>query len=366
MTMVEIPGGMYIPNPPVLGTGGAPGLATSITLNASGDRTGWVFQCPKAGTLDKFEFFLTTLGQATNGITLSFQGIDPTTGFPDTVVDQFRVVLQASLSSGLWVVPGLMTDDGTDTGVKRVVTQGEWLGCVVDFTSFAGGDSIAITPGWNLVNTDQLLNYIANGSTGAYAKNNTFGIIALKYDDGTYAVFPLFLNIPSNGAALTRTFNSGDTPDERAMKFTVPWDCRINGGWIRLDIDAVCDIVLYDNAAGVLTSVSLDPDIRSVTTGQNCPFIFATSIDLNAGDEYYLAVKPGASDVSVYDIGVTANALIGAMPGGSGWIAATRTDAGAWTTVATTRPVYGIHLSHIDVPAGGGSESSHAFIGMMT
>lgn len=364
MAITSFGGPILIPNPPALGTSGAAGFATAITINASGDRMGWVFQCPKSGTLDWFEFLLTTFIQATNGLRVSFQAVDPTTGFPNTTQSQFRDIT-SGLAAATWITPpGVMTDDGSDIGVKRTVTAGEWLACVVDFVSFAASDSVAITPGFTLAAADQLLNYVANASTGTYAKNNTFGIFALKYADGTYAQFPLFATIPAK-TTTTTTFNSGDTPDEIGLRFTVPIASRMIGGWVRLDADNACDIVLYDSGGSVVAGpLAIDSDIRGLTAGLNAPFIWPVPVELAASSLYRLVVKPGASDVSIYEVTVESNARLGAFPLGTSAHRTSRVNGGAFDDTATaTYPLFGLLLNGFDT---GGAAKSTPFVGVVT
>lgn len=360
MSITSFGGPLWIPNPPILGTGGAAGFATAITINASGDRMGWVFQCPKSGTLDWFEFLLTTFTQATNGLRVSFQTVDPTNGNPDGTQDQFRDIT-SGLASGNWMTPpGVMTHDGTNGGVKRTVTAGEWIACVIDFVSWAASDSVGITPGWNLVVADNLLAYVANASTGTYAKNDGCGIFALKYADGTYAQFPLFASVPAK-TTTTTTFNSGSTPDERGLRFTIPIAARMLGGWVRLDADAACDIVLYDSGGAVVAGpLAIDSDIRQQTTGQNAPFIWPAPVDLAASSVYRLVVKPGASNISLYQVTVESNARLGAFPLGTSAHLTTRTDAGAFSDTDTAYPLMGLLLNGFDTTGGVGGGVSRS------
>lgn len=324
-------------------------LAT-ITLNASGDRIGFIIQVPKAGTLDWFEWRAGAVGNnPDNGMRLSFQTVDVTTGFPDTASDQFRDI-PGPFSANTWQTPGLMTSDGTDIGVKRTVTQGEFIACVVDFGSFVVSDSIGISVR-SLALADSLTNigsYVADASTGTYAKSTSVTpILALKYSDGTYAYFPGVLPILATN---TNAFNSGSMPDERALRFKIPVKCRAIGAWLTLDVDGTVDIILYDNASNVLASISLDPDIRGTTASTHITVFFTTSVTLEAATVYRLAIKPtSVTNVTNSEFTVNAAGLMAATEGGAELYGSSRTDAGAWTDSTTTRPIMGILIDGIDV-----------------
>lgn len=345
-------------------TDGSIGGTGSVTLNASGDRVGMVFQCPKAGTLDKAEFrFSTVTNNPDNGMRISFQTIDATTGFPDTVVDQFRDIT-GSISAG-WAVPGLMTDDGTDTGVKRTVTAGEWIGVVVDFVNFVASDSIGVAV-WTAATTHEVMScYIADGSTGSYLKSSTqVPICVLKYDDGSYAI-PVTGSI--GGFPITSfdttSYGTGSTPDEYAVRFQMPFACRVVGAWARLDANDDLDLVLYNGTTAERTA-SVDKDILRSTTPGVITAMFSSSYDISANTTYRMSIKPTtATTIQICRFTNTTAAVLAAIPGGSEWYESTRVDAGAWSDVTTSQPWGGIIIDGIDVGSGSGSGGSFTFIG---
>lgn len=352
------------PSPLLAAVGESLGLTTT-TLNASGDRIGYVIPVPKAGTLDWFEWRTGTVGNnPDNGMRTSFQTIDPATGFPDTTQDQF-VDTTGTFSSNVWQVPsGVMTDDGTPGGVKRTVVAGEMLGCVIDFVGFVAGDSLGVARFTLSGKIDNL--YTADGSSGAYAKSTLMPLLALKYADGTYAEFPLNVSPVSSAGFLGTPFNSGSTPDERALRFQVPVSMRVRGCWLWVDIDAAADVILYDNADNVLTSISLDPDQRGGTSANLVYVTFPAQVTLSASTVYRLALLPTTvTNVNLFAGDVNTAALMAAVAGGEELYLSTRTDAGAWTDTDTTRPLMGLILDGIDDGGGGGGggETSHVSFG---
>lgn len=343
------------------GAAGAPVL-TAITINAAGEKVGFVFQAPKAGTLHSFEWRTATVSNdPDNGVRMSFQSINATTGVPDDGVDQFFVHDPNPLVGSTWQVPsGPLTDDGTGGGVKRTVTQGEWLAAVIDNSSFTALDSFQVATLTGSANTP--LNssfYTADGSTGTYAKSPAdIPIFALKYDDSTYAQFDF--NVFPIVAVNNNSFGSGSTPDERALRFQVPVAMRCVGVKVRADINDDVDFILYDNASSVLASVSVDGNINTNTyvAGE---FLFTASVDLTAATTYRLAMKPTTATTSnLPDFTVNANAILEGVPGGIQVYGSTRTDAGAWTDSTTTRPLIVPLFDAVDTTAGGGGGAHSA------
>lgn len=335
---------------------GAPGY-TADTMAASGARVAMLIGIDQAGTLDWFEFRTGAVtNNPDNGIRFSFQNINPADGNPDGTQDQFRD-WTGTLSANTWQVPpGVMTDDGTDGGAKRVVSAGDRLFCVVDFVSFVAGDSFQVTN----YGVNTFLNYyvaVHNGSSWS-KQIDVIPTIALKYADGTYKpVHPLGAVFPM-ATINTRTFNSGSTPDERAVRFTLDAPMRVAGVWVRIDLDAAADVVLYDTGGSVVASGSLLATERASTAGLPVFVPFVSRPTLTAGAVYRVAVKPTTtSNVSVYDYAVASAARLAGAPTGATWYSSTRTDAGSWTDDDTIVPSWtALVIDGIDdgtVTAGG-------------
>jgi hypothetical protein len=298
-------------------------------------------------------------------VKFSFQDVDGSTGTPDGTPDQYRVKTGASITAG-WVEPGLITSDGTDTGTKRSVTKGQLLALVMEWDSTKTGE----------IDPHGIMNYSTSGSQGgglpygmthngtSWSKANSghYPSFALKYDDGTYAsIAPL--GLPISAGVSSRNFASNSTPDERGLYFSFPTGVKIDGGWIHLDLNASSpvDMVLYDtDGTTVLASMTLDPDVVVTNDPQFRRFLFSSEITLVAGAFYRLVMKPTSTTSSVmYEISVTSAAVMDAMPGGANFHLTTRTDAGAWTQTATSRPWMGVRVVAISVgysaPVAGGA-----------
>lgn len=346
--MTAVPfGPTQIPQIP-LTTSSAP-VFSGITIDATGEKAAFIFRVPKPGTLDLVEFPLGAISNS-QSIRVSFQDIDPATGFPDETQDQFRDI--AAPAASAWNIPGLMTSTGADGGVKRTVTAGDWLAVVIEFTSTIG--NVIANYGPSLSSQLHTLPYCAQkvAAGPAWAMLSGAPMFALKYNDGTYDWI--------GGDALpvktftAHTYNNGTAgADEHALMFQFPFGVTAKGFWARIDLDGDVDIVLYDDTT-VLQTASLDKEGRVTTTPGILYGFFPAPQVLLANTDYILSVKPtSATSIIAYSFDVNAVANLQAAPCGSNFRYASRIDAGAWTELTTRRMFVGLLVSAVDIPAGG-------------
>lgn len=334
MAIITVPEFMVPPFPSLLSVGSIPAFG-AFTLSASAHKTAAVVVAPYTGTLDWFEYPVGTVSNnPDNGLRSSFQsltGASPAT--PDGTQSQYRDIT-GTFSSNSWAVPpGPMTDDGTDTGVKRSVTRGAAFACVIEYVNFVTGDSIQLR---NLVApTGMALQsiYYLSFTAAWTAVNNRYPIIGLKYSDGAYYQIPYMLPAV---AFNTHAFNSSSTPDERAHRFQVPVPRRISGVYLYVDADNAFDLVLYDAGGSTLTTATVPVAVRYSTSPQWWYIPFPTPVEVAANTTYRASVKPTTtSNIVVYSMDVNSNALLGMVGTGTETYVSTRTDAGPWTDVMT-------------------------------
>ena len=325
----------------------------ALRLDANGEKSAFVFQAPKTGTLDKAEF---RLGTATFGgssvLRVSFQNINMSDGNPDGTQDQYRDM--TSLTANAWNTPGLMTDDGTDTGAKRSVTRGDLLAVVWEYATFTAGDDVQVALSVRSAEPDHDLGYVTQFTASWSKIASRYAHVALKYSDGTYAT-PVGA-FPASDINTT-TYNSGSTPDERGLRFQLPFPASLAGFAAQIDLDGAADVVLYDAAGSAIAggSVSMDPDVRGSTALTRKSRIFASSIELEADTTYYLLVKPtSVTDIILADFDVASAGIMSGFRPGTEWYYAHRTDGGSITTTTTKRPYMQLMLDGFDDGAGGG------------
>lgn len=358
MTIQTIPGtSLWVPNGCSFNVS-LPAFASMSTMTAAADRRAYIFQIPKTGTLDWFELRQNVNANTPdNGLRFSFQDLDAN-GDPDNTDDEFSVIT-AGFGAGAWLVPpSYMGAGGGGSGAKRAVTKGDWIACCVRFESFVAGDSVAIST------FDQAgrpnLNFMLNSYLGVSSNSGTTWVttgqgaisIALKYDDGTYAALEWPNMSPS--AFNVRNFASGSTPDERGFLFQMPFPARIKGMWIRVDPDAAFDVVLYDAADSPVVTETIAFQNTYINQGGNAFFPFATPYSMTKNVNYRLVVKPGASNVGIYDMDFNSSAIRIANVPHSTWMSTSRTNAGAWTDTNTNFPLMGLVFDGFDDATGGG------------
>ena len=324
----------------------------SMLMDAPGEKGAFIVQVPKTGTLDKFEFRIgDSIQLPANGLKCSFQNVDDvTTGDPDGTVDQFRVVTGLAVNS--WVVPGLITSDGTDTETKRSVARGELLACVVEFQSFNASDVVNISAldlsATSFVGSPPYSDHF----TLAWAKQTNGPVVALKYDDGTYE--HMFGCYPIKDLYAV-SYDTDSIIPIRALALTPPTDILCGGVYIRM-LDGGANLFLVDaDAVTFLETKSLNPVLRATTSAHDRLFRFAKDHRLLTNEVYHVSVKPTTiTNVVLYEFDVNDAAIMNAMPGGQGWFLSTQVTDGVWSDTFTRRPWMGVFLTGADHDVSGG------------
>lgn len=360
MAMVSLGGEILWPRPVH-----ATGLLATSSLNLFGATTirlAYVVRVPKSGTLDGIEFLIANAVSA-QPMRVSFQ--DLTGSAPDGTADQYRTFTP---NTG-WKTPGLITSDGTDSGSKRVVTAGDWLAAVMEWTGTTGDvqfghfrEPLGVATYTSATNPDGYLSTFAGATWTGYVQ--CLGLnLALKYADGSYGRL-LGPHVPILSVA-TEAFGSGTTPDERGLICTLTAPLRAIGVWGVLDLDAAADLVLYDvDGTTVLRSVSVGATPRASANLGPTWQRFATAVDLPTGT-YRLVVKPTtASTVGLQVFTLNTAGHREAHPGDLTAHYTSRTDAGAWSQTTTKVPQLALIVSGVeDGAGGGGGPTAVAYVG---
>ena len=358
MAIVTIPGGVLLPTPVWVGpTTPAYSALSSLTTTAATNYAVRIVRMPKAGTLATVGFRTGTV-TTPQDLRVSFQDVNTTTGLPDLTADQFRDVPLASLTANTWITTGLVTSDGTDGGVKRTVAAGDVLAIVIVFASTAGSLQIVDA------STDEQSNMgysLTVGGTKRFRCNTFF----VTYDDGSYAQFV--------GAAYpwSAFVNTGlttiATPDEAGNAFTLPFGGTVDGCWIKASLPATCTVVLYDSDGTSVLAQTGTQTVGLLASNNPTPFglPFTSAVTLIAGATYRLVLAPSTTTtVNLHGFDVPLAAAMGAVELGTTCVSTSRTDAGAWTDLATRRYFMGLRVSGIDASSGGGGGGgSYTFVG---
>ena len=332
MALQTIKGGLWIPA--YLNHAMARGLYPKL-LDTAGYKFAAIFKIPKTGTISKVGF---RVGNVTASETLkvglqTVSGGDPT----GTAYGGMVAGTQATLAANTYYTVTL--------GTGATATVNNTVAVVIEFDSAVGNLEI------DFYSTAQQGFPYIDYYTGSWAKDDEIPIISLEYSDGSYENTGMF-PVSKLGSIL---FNNTDTPDERALRFSLPVPGRINGFWVGIDNNrtGAFDIVLYEGTTAKAT-VSFAAIEYGSTATEILFGIFDTPFEYTKNTEYFLAVKPTtATDVLIQDIVLTSAAIMDSFPGGTNFYLGTRTDAGSWSTDTLKRPLMGIFIDQLDDGVGG-------------
>lgn len=369
MTIRKLPaGGMWTPYP-VTFLAAIAGIDDDQLLldEAEGwNKAAYTFICPVSGTLDTLEFYcdFNSSDPATT-LKVSFQNLD-SDDLPDGNVDQYRIITVGDFAT-VWIAPGLMTDDGTDTGVKRTVTRGQKLACVVEFESSNTGDLIGL--GMIHMQEDTVRRSVGGClyNSGAWSRLSGAGVGALKYQENPFTgqeYYPMPEFIPANGLNIT-AINTGTTPDEMGLEFAFPANVRIGGASMSLTTStdgAAFDCVLYDHANAVLDTVPMKLHTELFPGNGYTYWTVKFSRDwlIEANQPYKVTVKPSSAtslillELSFADSLILSN-VYGYRDNGNNehaWISVSRTNNGTFSQTASL-PLISLNITGVDMDAGG-------------
>lgn len=369
MAFIDVPG-QPIRWPASEGSPNAPGIQTQ-TLDAESETVAFIFQCPRDGVLNRVAFGLGTVTQApSNGLVVSFQDVNEN-GLPDGTVDQSRVVT-SGISSNAWIETGLITDDGTDDGTKRTVSQGDLIAVVVGFESFESSDELIVQGNYIGPWSHAGMRFPYNRHSGGIVRNGAN--ILLEYETEGYIAVPgatgtgALSNISSLGPATS--------PDEVGIKFQVPWPVKVKGLYSSINhafATRAGTYFLYDENDTELASKAWDASYATGPSTTNYATIyFSEEIELSADTTYrltYLATTLPNQIVTRHSLGDGSSSkfLPGTWIGDSDIQGTERTDEGAWTDSAFVVPCMGLLISSIDpvksvIPSAGDVRQAFAAV----
>lgn len=321
---------------------------SSLLIDASGEKAASVFQVPKTGNITHVGF---KTGTVTTPQTLrvELQTVDTTTGDPTGSA-------YGGMVKGTQASPASNTFYEVALGTQASATIGDIISAVVEFDGTVGN-----------LNISYIASQIARSFpytdlyTGSWAKSATsIPILTLKYDDGNYYDCQC---VPYASVAASSAYNSGSTPDERALKFQVPFSCRAKGMWfymIPAGATSDLDLVLYDSdGTTALKTVSFDANFFQTSASSRILTVLFTSSQILLKDTFYrISAKPTtANNITVYETTVNSAGMWDSMSGGQNCYRSTRTDAGAWTDTTTARPWAGIIIDQLDDGVSSGAEN---------
>lgn len=316
-------------------------LSNAYSLTNVANRIACVFQIPDTGTLDAISFYI----------------ISATT--PADLRIRLETVNSSGQPSGSLLDANSSTtlaSGSVSTGVKTVtfstpfsVTRGTFAALTIDAIG-AASVSVAI-----MRMTNPMTNNFPYGlqfASGSWTKQQINLCFATRIGS-TYkpipGVFPM-------QAASTVAIASNGNPDERGLRFSLPFDTKVRGGWICANsaLAGTFELVLYDASNTVLATTTRNTGTTGAgTNGQN-ELLFGSDITCDKNTVYRLVVKPTTTtSVSLSQITLWTG-FEDIYPGGSYFQETTRVDGGTWTDNSQTRLSMGLLLSEIPDSATGG------------
>ncbi len=307
--------------------------AGTMSLTGTADSLVIVFTVPKTGNMNKIGIRTGTV-TTPQPLYVAFETVSAANG-------QNTGTLYGGSSSGAIASPTTNTLHEVTLATPASAVAGDDVAVVVKFSGSAGSLLLSVYAG-----RTQGYPYSIFNAAGVYTKQTSAPILVVGYDDGTYADVG---TVPFSTIPTSTSFNSGSSPDERALRFRLNVPIRIIGYWAIMTPAAGSnwDAVLYDtDGTTVLATNSTDAD--KVAAASNIRFYrrFSSEVNLRANVWYRLALKPTTTtSIGNPSFSVSAAGHMDCFECGQDFHLSTRTDAGAWTDTATTRPLIGLLVS---------------------
>lgn len=350
MALTDLKGYMIWPQSYPLGNN-QPTLVSHINNMPSGDKDATVFRIPKSGSVASVTTSL-RFTSSTPSLTATLETVDASTGLPTGTL--IHADATATLSN--------LTSTGTRItftfSSAVAVTRGQEVAVVFTSNNTPSGQFALFAcsrPSWDYP-------YGAASVSSVWTKYTSPLAFGVVYDDGTYGVIPdVWPGVSQSGS----TFNSASSPNERGVKFQLPFGARCIGVVVG-DATAADETVSFYASDGttVLASYTFDKDVRSASAATR-HLTWPSPITLSANTYYRFARTPTTA-TSISDLSMSFGSVeaMDAMPLGRNWSYTTRTGSGAWTDDQTKRFFWGLILDQIDVGGGliGGGNLNGGFI----
>lgn len=306
-------------------------------LNETGDFCGWAIQAPEACTITKVGFRYRDNINTPPEYKIGIQLLN-SSGLPDG----------SYVASALFTPPADNTWDNTvqwitlDAGYA--VTRGQFFSIVIEATSVSGSNYSGFSTGvQNIFGVRYAFPHALEKNTGgSWSRTNVFPLWGYQSATKTYGtLFQTFVQTQ---------FNANSTPDEYGMKFTL--DAGYGTSFKVVGVRAIVTtpaagssvkLALY-NGTTELQAITFDSDICNGATQParmlEMYFDEATLETLSFGTTYRVAFasQDNSTAMALACITVPTSTDFTAFAGGTDFALSTRTDAGAWTDTATSRP----------------------------
>jgi hypothetical protein len=334
----------------------APGIAGLFNMTSTATWTAAIVPVNKTGSLTKVWLYLVA-SNASNVYTVSVETVDGN-GNPSGTLWAANTQKTGLTGYGNASILEVTLDAAAS------VTSGDIIAVVLKPTTYVGNSNWGGYSDGGAGDVFVIATSTSN-SGSSWAARASPPTLGLEYSDGSFpnaiSLFPIY-------AVNTTVVNTTSNPRIAGCAVTFPVGVRATGVWVWADNDADARITLFDSdGATVLWTADVDKDLPySVSTAVVFTLYFPASINLQAGQTYYLMAQGLGASVTVYDLhAFNANALT-SLNGGASVKRATATTSSPtgptdFTTNTDRMGLCGLIFDGVDIPSGGG-ETSHVFI----
>ena len=339
---------------------GANQKATGHIINGASDIIEYALNVDASGTIESVHLETGTI-VATGNIHVAIQRMGSSANGPDGHGDGTDVVFatQSITVSNTTHEFGPLTDDGTASGTKMVVSAGDVIAVRIKrgTSSSFNGPFLFINSGAAAVEsmdqvpqlTPNLFRSTNGGSTWSFTQG--MANCAIEYEDGSFV---------RQGMACVEFFFQPDsftiglntTPDEIGIRI-IPESTIQVSGFTTLGDNGEAECKVYDASDTVLTSVKTGFHGGSSGHSQKRTHFFPEHVTLIGGEVYrltlsYLSAAAGQG-LAGYDVAL--NKRLASQPAGIECYRTERTDGGAWTDTTDQRLAIWFVVNGIDTAA---------------
>jgi hypothetical protein len=319
-------------------------------INGSGHRYAHQFMVPESGTCTQVGILINSAASAQT-LRAGLYTVDAN-GQPTTT-------LYGGSNYGTFT-PAASTYSTITLGTQATMTRGDvvalqfsWDSTVGDvILGFAERDAGVYEGG--LPSTEKF-----NGSAWTPSSAGGGLLAHLYYSTAGVGVVDIG-TLPYTGITQSVSYTVDSTPDEYALKLTVPFACRVAGIWsadVPFNTNRDGRYRLYSGTTS-LASVTLDGDTINGSSGieqRGIYAYFATPYELAANTTVRAAVaNQSTGNWGHYFLNLYGSGGGGAIGLPSDACQSIRTDAGSWTDEATKLPAIGLIIDQLSDGAGEG------------
>lgn len=356
--------------PLALGYGGAGGASLSngvVTFDSATDRLAWVGFSYIADAIHKIYF---RTGTVTTGDTVEVRIETVTNGKPSGTLwaaNTNVTVAIADSDDNVWKTAALTADASVVIGSLYAIV-------IIHSSGATPNEQFSVAAPWILNNQGQVPIIWQDTGGGTWTSIQGAGTLAgynwiVEMTTAgvvqTNGLFPV-------DTGVTNTYNSGSAPNEKALRFQVPFKCRVIGAKVSMfNTAAAADftVTLWPASsttdADALAQKAVDGDTTvSTTIDGNYLVYLSAAVTLSVNTTYYLGLRADtANNITLGELttagtGEPATAMNAfPIPNAGAIYKSARTwtagTAGAWTNTTTTMPLISLILDQLDDGAGG-------------